>query len=283
MKKAKIVVVGDIMLDTFYKGDWRKIGAEDIPVISVNTTLNQLGAASTIANNIKNLEHEVYLFGYVGNDEKGNMIKDMIKKRGIKGKIYNKFKQTIRKSRVNQILRFDEETIEDIDCKEMFYDIKKINPDIIVISDFSKGTITQDLIDRLKTLNKCILVDPRYLDYSGVFLITPNIVEARTMTKCQREEDIVKKLKQRYQNILITKGKDGMTLYEFGKKPFNIPTVAKEVYDVTGAGDTALAVITVCLAEGKSLKDSCVIANEAAGIVVEHTGQYLVSREEICI
>lgn len=280
----KIAVIGDIMLDTYYKGDWQKIGEESIPVISVNMAKNQLGAAATVANNIKNLGHDVKLFGYIGNDEGGKLIKDMLAKRKIKHTLFKKLKRTIRKSRINLILRFDEEQPISIDCEKLFNDIKKYAPNIIIVSDFSAGVISQDMYDKLKTLNATLLIDPKEkIDYSGAFLITPNWPEAKAMTGKEDEIHIIRKLKEKYTNILLTKGKDGMSLYEFGKRPFNISTIAKEVYDVTGAGDTALAVIAICLAEGMPLKDACVLSNKAAGKVVEHLGQYLITREELCL
>ena len=280
----KIAVVGDIMLDTYYKGDWQKIGEESISVISVSMTKNQLGAAATVANNIKNLGHDVHLFGYIGNDESGKLIKDMLKKRKIKHTLFYGLNRTIRKSRINLILRFDEQQIKPINSNKLFEEVKKFAPDILIVSDFSTGAISQNMFNKLKTLKTKLLIDPKEkIDYSGAFLITPNSPEAKAMTGKEGEKQIIKKLKRKYKNILLTKGKDGMSLYEDGKRVFNIPTQAKEVYDVTGAGDTALAVIAVCLAEGMTLKDACILSNKAAGKVVEHLGQYLITREEICI
>lgn len=277
----KIAVVGDIMLDSYCKGEWRKLGAEDLPIISLKSSNDYLGAAAIIAYNIKNLNQDVCLFGYIGKDDSGKIILNMLKENKINHKIFCKFKKTIKKSRINKLLRLDEEIIEPIEYDGLFDTIKKYNPDIIVVSDFGKGTITQEFFNKLKTLKATILVDPKNLDYSGAFLITPNLNEAQEMTKEEDEKKIIQKLKRKYTNILLTKGKDGMSLYEFSKKVVNIPTEAKEVYDVTGAGDAAIAVIASLLAEGKSLKESCIISNTVAGKAVEHYGQYSIKKEDV--
>ena len=279
---VKIAVVGDIMLDTYHFGTWKE-ATEEIATIMIKNTKYYLGGASATANNIKNLGHNVRLFGYIGNDGNGDIIRNMLEKKKIERVIYRNFEQTIHKTRINQIIRFDEETIRNIDCKLLYQAIKKYNPDIIVIVDFAKGTINQELIKKIMKLKKIVLVDPKKLNYKGAYLIKPNLLEARSMTKEIEEKKIIKKLKKTYKNILLTKGKDGMSLYEYKKDVFNIPTEVKEMYDTTGAGDTAMSVIAVCLAEGKSLKEASIFGNKAAGIVVEHIGQYDLTREELNI
>ena len=277
---VKIAVVGDIMLDTYHFGTWKEATGE-IPTIMIKNTKYYLGGASATANNIKNLGCNIRLFGYIGNDSNGDIIKRMLERKKIERVIHISFEQTIHKTRINQIIRFDEETIRNIDCKVLYQSIKKYNPDIIVIVDFAKGTINQEFVNKIMKLKKIVLVDPKKLNYKGAYLIKPNLSEAINMTHETEEKKIIKKLKKIYKNILLTKGKDGMSLYEHKKDVFNIPTEAKEMYDTTGAGDTAMAVIAVCLAEGKSLREASIFGNKAAGIVVEHIGQYDLTREEL--
>ncbi len=277
---AKIAVIGDIMLDTYHFGSWKQVNPGDIATIMIDRTIHYLGGAAAVANNVKNLGHDTFLFGYVGTDSAGNIIENKLEKSGIWYFLFRNFKQTIHKTRINQIIRFDEEIIEEAEEPGLFKLLKKSNPDIIIISDFAKGTINQKLINKIMKLKKIVLVDPKGLDYSGAFLIKPNLIEARKMTGKENEYEIIKELKKKYKNILLTKGKNGMTLYEGNKKPYNLPAEEKEMYDTTGAGDTAMAVIAVSLAEEATLKEACKFGNKAAGIVVKHIGQYNLKRED---
>ena len=262
-----IAVIGDIILDSYYRGNYKMIGAEEIPVVSTHEVIHQLGGAGKVANDIKTLGGDISLFGYIGDDDSGKIIRDLLIKKKID--FHSHFPtKTTHKSRINQILRFDEELIEP--QKDNFSTIiRKDDYNIIIVSDYGKGCITQEVYNNLRSLEKKILVDPKNLDYSGAYLLKPNQFEVLELPEFKDVE-----------NLLVTKGKEGMTLHnKDGEK--NYPSEAKEIYDVVGAGDTILSTIAVCLEERLSLEDSIKFANKAAGIVVSKHGQYSPTRDEL--
>ncbi len=266
------------MLDIFIKGEYEKIGEEGMPVIKQNSIKYELGAAANVANNIKTLGEEVVLFGGVGNDEAGRRIKNLLTEKNIRYKLKT-IDKTTTKMRINNLFRVDDE-LKLQDVKYNINEIKKLNPEIIIISDYAKGAVTQKLCDEISKLNAKILVDPMFCDYSNVYLIKPNWVETKLITGEEDLSSAINKLKEKYKRILVTKSKEGMTIYEGGKEQ-HFPTKAKEVYDVTGAGDMVLSVIAVCLVRGYSLEKSIKLGNKAAGIVVGHHGQYQVKWKEL--
>lgn len=273
----KILVIGDVILDTFIKGEYTKIGNEATPVIVITETKHQIGAAGRVANNIKLLGGEIYLICSVGEDDSGDILKKIIIPISI---FYNKSKTT-HKTRINNIVRIDDEIFEkETRITEIIKDIKNINPDIIVVSDYAKGFITQELYNKLIKLKKKIIVDPKILNYKGAYLITPTVKEALELTKEKNINKAVKKLLKMSENVLLTQGKDGMTLYT-NNSTKHYPTVAKDVVDVTGAGDMVVSIIAYLLSEGYTLEKAIPYANKAAGIVCEHYGQYSVIKEEI--
>ena len=307
-KDKKILVIGDIMLDKYIWGEVSRISPEaPVQIVNVMNEENVPVGAANVAVNIASLNAKVSVLGIVGNDDtKLDLIKEL-KKRNVdtSSLVTDESKNTILKVRVfgrkQQLLRFDYEKKDNISKKteQKLVDIinKKIDDvDAIVISDYAKGTITRDLMEKLKIVckekNKVIVVDPKPEHkefYNNVTLITPNHSEAHKMTKFMEDEDIEidaekmgrELLKDLKSNILITRGEKGMSLFEKNGKVTHIPTFAKEVYDIIGAGDTAVAALTLALASGAGFEESAIIANHAAGIVVGKIGTSAVTTEEL--
>lgn len=275
-KNQKILVIGDLILDKYVEGEVERISPE-APVMIVNKTSENylLGGAANVATNITSLSGNATLTGFIGKDNEGKKIIELAEKRRIK-LIPEYISRTTKKTRItcqNQpLLRIDD---EDISPKYFSPDIinQEINKaNLIIISDYGKGTITSDLMKLLE--NKKTIVDPTPKNkslYSGVFLMTPNTKEALKMASCLDVYQAGEKLKKELlTNIIITKGKEGMSIFNKGQR--DIPTYAKEVYDVTGAGDTVIATLGLALASGADLNQAAIIANYAAGIVVAKRG-----------
>jgi len=289
----KIAVIGDIIIDEFIFGSVKRISPEaPVPILRSKNKEFRLGGAANVANNIISLGGECILIGRVGND---SLIKELLEQNKINfDLIIDKSFETIKKTRFiadTQLLRVDEEEIKSANSDEIKEIVKKIvDYDIIIISDYAKGMITKELMDILRELNKIILVDPKVSNpelFKDIFLLKPNLEETKKTLKINVEnekelEKATEKLQQDYNsNILITRGKEGMSLFELGKNPLHIPTQAKEVYDVTGAGDTVIAVIGLSLASGKKLEEAVILANHAAGIAVSKIGTATVTEKEL--
>jgi len=305
--KAKVLIVGDLILDRFIRGEAKKISPEaPVPVVEVKKETYCLGGAGNVANNIRSLGGNVLLAGVVGNDYTAEILyREMGKIRVERTGVFaDEERITSIKTRIiaghQQVVRYDKETVLEISpavsAKIIAY-IKNSMPscDAILISDYGKGVVTQKLISEIihlaKKHNKIITVDPKiehFSRYKNVDCLTPNLNEAKAgmhVVKMRNESDfdklgdsILKKLKCR--SVLITQGESGMTLFESNRKT-HIPTVAKEVFDVSGAGDTVIAALTLSLASGASLLDAAKISNYAAGIVVGKLGTATVSAEEL--
>ncbi len=302
--KKKILVIGDIMLDKSIWGDVTRISPEaPVQVVNVQKETYAPGGAANTANNISALGGEVSVVGVVGNDNAKEILLEELRKKNIniRGIVISDKKPTIQKIRVmgkgQQLLRVDYEDANDV-CentrKKIFENIKKIIKEIdaIIISDYAKGIVTKDLFnDLIKIIsNKIIVVDPKTKHskyYKGVTLVTPNNQEAGMMAdiEIKGEQDLVdagkKLIQEMNSNILITRGEKGMSLFEKNGEITKIETKAKEVYDVTGAGDTVVAVATLALACGASIKNAALLANYAAGIVVGKLGTATVSVSEL--
>jgi len=248
------------MLDKYVYGEVNRLSPEaPVPILDIKEQINYLGGAANVANNIKALGGEPFLFGYVGEDYFGRIIKDKLKESKIKSKLF-KTKKTTLKIRFGypHILRVDEEEkVDKTFDEEIIKQIKKIKPSIIIISDYAKGSITQKLFNKLKKLKVKLIVDPKpknKIDYTGCYLIVPNLKESKELIgKCK--------------NVLVTMGAEGMKL-----GPRHFPTEAKEIYDVTGAGDTVIASLAVKLSQGETLINSIIFANKMAGKVVSKRG-----------
>jgi D-beta-D-heptose 7-phosphate kinase / D-beta-D-heptose 1-phosphate adenosyltransferase len=293
--EKKIAVIGDIMLDSYVYGTVERVSPEaPVSIFKEEKEEYSLGGAANVAANISSLNGKVYLFGYIGEDSAGKILISKIEEKKINHFLFPVLEKTTKKTRLignrqQQMIRIDSESYAVIseDAEErLAKEVAGKNPDIIVVSDYAKGCITSGLFSKLKNYlpNTKIIVDPRPQNkekYKGVFLITPNLKEAREMSGMEKVEDMGKILQERYKcSILITRGKEGMSLFE-NDKVNSIPTKAKEVYDITGAGDTVIAVMALSLASGVNLEESSFLANHAAGIVVGKAGTASVSKNEL--
>ena len=305
-KNKKILVLGDIMLDKYIWGEVSRISPEaPVQVVNVLKESYAPGGAANVANNIAALNGKASMVGIVGNDEANKLLLNELQKRSINvdGIFKDNNKPTIQKVRVigrgQQLLRFDYEKKGYVDGNTesniLLFIEKNIGSfDAVAISDYAKGVITESLMKRLKEIckknDKIIVVDPKpkHKDlYKNVDLVTPNHTEAHEISNIEMEDEDkifeVGKALIKFFNcpVLVTRGEKGMSLFELDGEVTNIPTKAKEVYDVTGAGDTSVATIALSLASGANLKEAAIIANYAAGITVGKIGTSTVSIDEL--
>lgn len=306
-KDKKILVIGDLILDEFIWGKVSRISPEaPVPVVWVKDESFMPGGASNVANNINSLGGKAYLVGVVGSDERAAILKGELEHKGVNidGIISDPERPTILKTRViahqQQVVRIDREKVDPLKNGLM----KKIagfitdvidEMDGLIVEDYGKGLITPKLLDKIvplaKKKKKVIAVDPKvehFSYYRGITLITPNSAEAsraagfdikdrKTLKRAGAE--LLKRLKARI--VLVTLGEDGMMVFEQGRAPKKIETVAQEVFDVSGAGDTVISTYTLSLVSGANAIQASHIANCAAGIVVGKIGIAVVSRDEV--
>jgi D-beta-D-heptose 7-phosphate kinase/D-beta-D-heptose 1-phosphate adenosyltransferase len=306
-KGIKTLVVGDLILDEFLWGDVSRISPEaPVPVVWVKKESFMPGGASNVANNLRSLGATVYSVGVIGNDERGGVLKGELEQRGIdtSGIFIDEGRPTTLKTRVvaqhQQVVRIDKEKIDHLDdrlvSKMTGYVeamIKKV--DAVLIEDYGKGVITPRLLARIvpvaKRNKKIIAVDPKeehFKYYKGISVITPNNHEAARAVGFEiKDAATLKKAGNILLNrlgckiVLITLGENGIAVFQKGRPMTQIPTVAQEVYDVSGAGDTVIASYTLSLAAGSNPIQSAHIANCAAGIVVGKVGIAVVTSEEL--
>jgi D-beta-D-heptose 7-phosphate kinase/D-beta-D-heptose 1-phosphate adenosyltransferase len=305
--QARVVVVGDLMRDLFIWGKVRRISPEaPVPVVEVTKETAMLGGAANVVNNLTVLGAKVHLAGVVGDDGPGEaLISELVEKGvGLEGVVVEQGRPTTIKTRIiahsQQMVRFDKETRGSISAesrKRMLKALKEVLPEVslVLISDYAKGVISPELTAPLfkaaHERKKKILVDPKLANlacYKGADVITPNNLEAGQAARFEVESDKDVERAGRImldelsaQAILITRGEHGISLIERHKPPRHIPTEAREVYDVTGAGDTVISTLGVGLACGMDLYSATVLANLAAGIGVGKLGTSVVSRDEL--
>lgn len=307
-KNKKILVIGDVMLDKYIWGEVTRISPEaPVQIVNVSRESYAPGGAANVANNIAALDASSIIVGVVGNDGTRDILSNELKKRNIdvSGLITDDNKRTIKKVRVfgrsQQLLRFDYEKKDDVDAKTegliFSFISKRIDGiDAVIVSDYAKGTITKRLMEKLVKLcndkGKIIVVDPKPKHkefYKNATLITPNNKEANEMAGFAEEdssdehvEKIGKQLlRELNSTVLVTRSERGMALFEKNGDITSIPTFAKEVYDIVGAGDTVVASVALALASKASFRDASIIANYAAGITVGKVGTSTVSTEEL--
>lgn len=306
-KDAKILVIGDLILDEFLWGDVSRISPEaPVPVVWVRNESFMPGGASNVANNIRSLGANVYLSGVIGDDEHGAILKGELGQRGVnvEGVLIDESRPTTLKTRVvahhQQVVRIDKEKVDhlssDIISKIINYTKAIIDDmDAIIIEDYGKGVITPKLLTKLvplaKSRKKIVSVDPKeehFKFYRGVTLTTPNNHEASKAVGFEiKDNNTLKKAGEKLLNklnckiVLITLGEKGMAVFQKGSRMRYIPTVAQEVFDVSGAGDTVIATYTLALASGADPILAAHIANYAAGIVVGKVGIAVVTPEEL--
>ena len=306
-KDKKILVIGDLILDEFIWGKVSRISPEaPVPVVWVNNESFMPGGAANVANNLGSLGANVSLVGVVGSDERGAILKGELEHKGIntKGILEDSSRPTILKTRViahqQQVVRIDREKVENIGDKmigKLVAYVKSIlhETDAIIIEDYGKGLITPALLKPIIALakknKKVISVDPKedhFSYYKGVTVITPNFHEASKATGVKVTDKMaLKKMgnillsKLKAKVVLITLGEEGMAVFEEGKPSKRIPTVAQEVYDVSGAGDTVISSYTLSLVAGATPIQAAHISNCAAGIVVGKVGISVIDQEEL--
>ncbi len=306
--KARILVVGDVMLDHYIWGNVSRISPEaPVPVVNVTRENVLLGAAANVVNNIHSLGGAVNVCGVIGHDDAGRQLVHMLRTQGVDtdGLITENRRPTTIKTRIiahsQQVVRFDRETKQGIEKdthKRMFDFVKQRMDDgldAIILSDYCKGVVTKDLVrDIVKLARKkdiIVSVDPKvnhFGIYSGVTILTPNTKEASVGSRIDIEDEksllkagdlLLSRLK--CSAILITRGEHGMSLFERDGRITHIATVAREVFDVTGAGDTVISVLTLAMAAGAGMVDAAKISNFAAGVVVGVVGTATVKPEEL--
>ncbi len=305
--RTHLLVIGDLMIDEYLRGEVDHISPEaPVPVVAIKNQDYTLGGSGNVVNNLITLGAKVSVLGVIGKGRDGKLLLSKLDALGAntQGIIQEPGRHTTKKTRIiaehQQVLRIDRETKKEISAptfKNIIKSAEKIIPDVdvVLISDYGKGLINRAMIKNLvqiaKKHNKTTIADPKGLDftkYAGVNLLTPNKKEASlasgmeiTDAKTLAEVGSVLLDKSDIDKLLITCGKDGMVLFEKNRKPFKMATRAREVYDVSGAGDTVLAVLGLGVAAGLPFKAAVSLANTAAGIVVGKVGTAAVTQKEL--
>lgn len=307
-----ILVVGDLILDHYIWGNVRRISPEaPVPVVEVTRESFMLGGAANVAHNIVSMGGKAAVIGVSGKDIAGKTLLDMLSQKGVDcSGIFIENRPTTVKTRViahnQQVVRFDREDSQYVGgaiLRGIMEHIKAASSDCnaLIVSDYKKGMVSRNLISGILEIKRkskragrgaglFVAVDPKigHFDmYKGVSLITPNIIEASSGAGIEIRDDktllragqtLMRKLG--CTSVLITRGEQGMSLFE-GRGTTHIPTVARKVYDVTGAGDTVISAFTLAYICGASMKEAAVIANHAAGVVVGEVGTAVASPEQI--
>lgn len=302
--KARVLVAGDVMLDRYWVGPTSRISPEaPVPVVRIQKDETRPGGAANVALNVAALGGKAQLLGVVGRDEAAQLLADESHAAGVLPDfLVSPDRPTITKLRIlsrnQQLIRLDfEESLSvsgafDRDAWLMRYKLALTDMQAVILSDYGKGTLADvsALIAYAREQKKIVLIDPKgndYRPYIGATLLTPNMSEFEAVVgKTRGEADIVEKGEnlRRELNLdalLVTRSEHGMTLIQPGQAPLHLPTEAREVFDVTGAGDTVIATLGAALAAGQSMAQACKLANVAAGVVVGKIGTATVSSEEL--
>ena len=312
--KARILVVGDVMLDQFIWGSVARISPEaPVPVVDFSHESFMPGGAANVARNLTALKVHAELFGAVGQDHAADQLKHLLQAQhiGCTGVIAHATRATSLKTRIvahkQQVVRIDRETRDGLNgdlLKRLLavFKTKLKTADAVIVGDYGKGVVTQELLNAMKSLCRergiWLSLDPKPvhdLNLSNLSLITPNRKEAFELAKLSDDtrnpnpfadknlmlvaERLLNELRPAV--LLITLGELGMLLCQRGQKPFHIPTVAQEVFDVSGAGDTVIASFTLAIAAGAAPLEAAIISNYAAGIVVGKVGTAITTPEEL--
>jgi D-beta-D-heptose 7-phosphate kinase/D-beta-D-heptose 1-phosphate adenosyltransferase len=306
--KSRVLVVGDVMLDQFLWGRVKRISPEaPVPVVEFQSETYMPGGAANVARNLTALSADVGLYGLVGKDDGAKMLKQLLKEDSVdsSGLIASATRMTTRKTRViahqQQMLRVDRETNDAVEphvTKRMLGAIEAElgTTNAVIICDYSKGAVTQELLDGLRALCKprgiWLSFDPKpahQLDLAGMSLITPNRGELFALAGLPDEATeaslnaAVAAVQEKFEPaiMLVTLSEHGMLLCPRDAKSTVIPTVAQEIYDVSGAGDTVIASFTLAIAAGASPAEAAVFSNHAAGVVVGKMGTAVVTPREL--
>ncbi|UOG75166.1 PfkB family carbohydrate kinase [Hymenobacter tibetensis] len=312
LSEARVLVIGDVMLDHYVWGDIHRISPEaPVPVVNATRDTYTAGGAANVALNLANLGVQTSILGHYSPDEAGLRLQQILTQSGVELIRPRQFSEapTIIKTRVivrsQQLCRIDREASPERYCIdaapdfELMLDAALANVDAVIISDYAKGVVTQSLVERLlqeaeRRPDLLIALDPkpsRRLAFRGVGLLTPNLSEAfelAGLTEPRHTEnyplaDICRHIHETYdpQLLILTLGARGMAICNEGKIIEHLPTVAREVYDVSGAGDTVIATLTAALAVNASPSQAARLANAAAGCVVSHMGTVPIVLDEL--
>jgi D-beta-D-heptose 7-phosphate kinase/D-beta-D-heptose 1-phosphate adenosyltransferase len=307
MRGRRILVLGDVMLDEFIWGRVARISPEaPVPVVEVTGQSFHLGGAGNVAANVRSLGGEAALAAVVGADEAGGRIEEALAKSGIASCLERagSGRPTTVKTRVvahnQQVVRTDREDTSDVDRETEAAIVETLRRELptceaLVISDYQKGTVTASLLRKALPLARRrgvpVFVDPKprhFLRYRGVALVTPNQAEAELATGLSLGDDdalvaagkrILSQLKCRA--ALVTRGEHGMSLFERGRPPVHVSASAREVFDVTGAGDSVIATMALAVVAGATLPEAALLANCAAGVVVGKVGTAQATPDEV--
>lgn len=312
--RTRLLVVGDVMLDQFIWGHVSRISPEaPVPVVEFSSESYMPGGAANVARNLSALRAETELFSAIGEDDAGKQLKTLLAEQhiGCRGLAAIDSRPTSIKTRIvahqQQVVRVDRESKQEIGATDVQTILRALGKemdraDAAIVCDYGKGVVTQPLLEGVKALCRergvWLSVDPKpvhHLNLAALSLITPNRKEAfeladvidGTRHSNPLEDKSLMLVAERLLNelrpalLLITLGDQGMLLCQRGQKPFHIPTVAQEVFDVSGAGDTVIASFTLAIAAGASPIEAAIISNHAAGVVVGKVGTATVTPEEL--
>lgn len=300
-QQARVLVVGDVMLDRYWRGSAARISPEaPVPIVKVTGSEDRPGGAANVALNIAALGAAASVAGIAGRDEAGMELTGKLEAAGVLCQmVLSENAPTITKLRIisqqQQLIRIDfEDGFDAHDLTQLQQQIlpKVSGSDALVLSDYAKGTLasTQDLIQAARDAGIPVVVDPKGSDfskYSGATVLTPNLAEFEAVVGiCADEDELVIRAQQLRERLhldalLITRGEKGMTLLQGSRPAMHLPAQAREVYDVTGAGDTVVAVLSAALAVGQSVEQAVVLANLAAGLAVARLGTAAISGPEL--
>lgn len=303
----RVLIIGDVMLDRYFWGTVARISPEaPVPVVRLEKQTFTAGGAANVAANVAALGAQAGLVGVIGNDHGATELKQILERSGVDpgNLLQTPNRQTTTKTRIvahhQHIVRLDDEKTTPLDAQDSEQICRQVSDllpaaDVVVLSDYAKGCLSDaviaNVIEEAQKNGKPILVDPKgrdYRKYVGATMLTPNKNEASAASGIEISDDRAlesagEKLLAELQieALLITLGEDGMRLFERNQTSAQIPATARDVYDVTGAGDTVIALLAVALGTGANFVDAARIANAGAGIAVEQVGTTAVSREDL--
>jgi rfaE bifunctional protein kinase chain/domain len=313
-RQSRIVVLGDVMLDQFIWGGVSRISPEaPVPVVDFHRESFMPGGAANVARNLSSLGATTELFSVVGQDDSAQQLRSLLRGQRVvcAGLIAHPERPTSIKTRIvahqQQVVRVDRESKQELDSKAARRLVAALEPRLegaggVIVGDYGKGVVTQSVLDELKRLCRdrglWLSVDPKpvhHLNLTGLSLITPNRKEAFELSGLPddtrnldplRDINLIRTAGRLLNDLspallLITLGEQGMLLCRRGEKPHHIPTVAQEVFDVSGAGDTVIATFTLAIAAGASPLEATILSNHAAGVVVGKVGTAIVTPEEL--
>jgi D-beta-D-heptose 7-phosphate kinase/D-beta-D-heptose 1-phosphate adenosyltransferase len=307
MRKARVLVLGDVMLDEFLWGRVARISPEaPVPVVEVQRQSHHLGGAGNVAANLRALGGQAIVAGVVGDDPAAETLRKALRSAGVESALLaaDSGRPTTVKTRIvahhQQVVRADREVAEAVGASLERQIVERVGAHLpecgaVVVSDYQKGVVTAGLMRSVRALaarrRVPVFVDPkvRHFElYRGVRAVTPNQLEAEQATGVRiRGEDDLRRAGERILTMLgcdaalITRGEQGMSLFERGRRPVHLPTAAREVFDVTGAGDTVIATLALAVCAGARLAEAAALANYAAGVVVGKLGTATASPEEV--